>query len=187
VVFFSVGVEVVHQTVLVDTCCTIGGRTFVVFAFVYDQVLEDAALIDLPLFDWSQPLLCLAGAVIEAIAIDVVKVDLVHISSVLVVEKPASSRSRVHQTGTSIVGFKVRVNKPMFNHKLHTIALDVPILVGHYAVAHKDAFEVDLLGLGLSVVEIYFAGQVGDVLPRVGLACKPEDVGREFGVLDEEV
>jgi hypothetical protein len=112
-------------------------------------------------------ILCRIRIIVKAVAINIVRVDLINIDRIPIVEIPATSRSRVDQTGTPIVRQKVGVNELAINHKFYATTLKFSVLEGHHSIANQNAFEVDLLRFGLHVIEVDFIGQVWNVFACV--------------------
>jgi len=92
VVLFGVGVEIINYTIEIEARSAEGGRLSIIFAFVFDQIFKNAALRN---FNFRL-ILRGASAIIEAISINIVRVDFINIYGISGVEVPASCRSWVY-------------------------------------------------------------------------------------------
>ena len=85
------------------------------------------------------------SVIVEAVAINIIGVDFVNISSVPGIKIPATSRSRINQARPTVVRQKVRIYEFAVDHILNPITLKFSVLERHYAIAYQNAFQIDFL------------------------------------------
>ena len=107
--------------------------------------------------------------IVETIAINIIRIDLISILQISKFEIPTPSRSRINQTRTSIIRQQLRINKIMINDKLNLVLLEMTTLEIHHAVAHQYTSQINLTTRTLVVVLVYQFSKIWNVLSCVRL------------------
>lgn len=135
------------------------------------DVAQDAGLV----VEFRPVLVGSEGIVVEAVAVDIVGIDLIDILVVSGFEVPASCRFWVDVAGAAVVGDEIDVDEVVIDHELNAALLQFSVLETHYSVAHHDPLHVYLLATA-SVVVVDQHRQVGNVLPSIGFPGNPERI-----------
>ena len=105
--------------------------------------------------------------IVETIAINIIRIDLISILQISKFEIPTTSRSRINQTRTSIIRQQLRINKIMINDKLNLVLLEMTTLKIHHTVAHQYTPQINLTTRTLVIMLVYQFSKIWNVLSCV--------------------